>query len=95
MGKLRASEEVTCNSHSVYLISILLLQVGKKWLKQKRKIIWLTELKTLSSSTTAVSGFNKYHPDLTSALLPSLLASSPGFLVEQNSQQLQPKLLHT
>lgn len=30
MGKLRASEEVTCNGHSVYLISILLLQVGKK-----------------------------------------------------------------
>lgn len=30
MGKLRAREKVTCNGHSMYLIRILLLQVGKR-----------------------------------------------------------------
>lgn len=55
LGKLRARKEVTYNGHAMYLISILLLQVEKKWLKQKREgIFWLNELKTLSLSTISV-----------------------------------------
>lgn len=64
MRILRAREEVTCKCHFLYLISTLLLQVLKK--RQTKKgfffFFWLTELKTLSSSTACVWGF-KSHQD--------------------------------
>lgn len=88
MRKLKPREEVACNGHSLNFISILLLQVGKKWLKQKRENCCLTELKILSSSITFVQGFRKYHPDLTFQLcVPLCWLPSLGLR--------RPKPLHT